>query len=122
MDPLILNEILQANNPFPCNTVGKIDLFTTNPSLTASSDEECLTFVSQEDLKNLGCDSLFEALVGADGEYSFMRDHWNPCALSVTWSDGHQEDVETAIANFLDAAHSQADIEEYKRLKAKLGL
>ena len=51
-----------------------------------------------------------------------MRDHWNPCALSVTWSDGHQEDVEKAIANFLDAAHSQADIEEYKRLKAKLGL
>ena len=42
--------------------------------------------------------------------------------LSVSWSEGNQEDVENAIADYLDAAPSQADIDEYKRLKAKLGL
>ena len=112
VDPLILDAILQANNPFPCNTVGKTDLFTTDPYLTAISDEECITYFSQEDLKDLGCDSLFGALVGADGEYSSMRNHLNPCFLSVNWSEGNQEDVEKAIANYLDAAPSQADIDE----------
>ena len=51
-----------------------------------------------------------------------MGSHWNPCFLSVTWSDGDQEDVEKAIANYLDAAPSQADVDEYKRLKARLVL
>ncbi|QNI74566.1 hypothetical protein SynNOUM97013_02521 [Synechococcus sp. NOUM97013] len=42
--------------------------------------------------------------------------------LSVTWSDGDQEAVEEAISNHLEAAPSQADLDEYKGLKVKLGL
>ena len=57
-----------------------------------------------------------------EDEYAGIGDGWNPRFLSVTWSDGDQEDVEEAICSYLDAAPSQADLDEYKRLKAKLGL
>ena len=119
VNPIVLNEILEANNPFPCNATGKMAVWTTIPDLQPKSEWESINYVSDEDLKAWECDSLFDSLITGDYE---MGSHWNPCALSVTWSDGHQEDVEKAIANFLDAANSQADIEEYKRLKAKLGL
>ena len=119
VDPLVLNEILEANNPFPCNTTGKMEVWTTNPALQAKSEWECINYVSEDDLKEWDCVSLFDSLITGDYE---MGAHWNPCFLSVTWSDGDQEDVEEAISNYLDAAPSQADLEEYKRLKAKLGL
>ena len=51
-----------------------------------------------------------------------MGSHWNTSFLSVTWSDGDQEDVEEAISNYLEAAPTKADVGEYKRLKAKLAL
>ena len=119
VDPILLNEILEANNPFPCNTTGKMEVWTTNPDLLARSKWECINYVSEEELKEWECDSLFDSLITGDYE---MGSHWNPCFLSVTWSDGDQEDVEKAIANYLDAAPSQAHLDEYKRLKAKLGL
>ena len=46
---------------------------------------------------------------------------WTQGAVTFTY-DGDQEAVEEAISNYLDAAPSQADVDEYKRLKAKLGL
>ena len=119
INPLILNEILEANNPFPCNTTGKMEVWTTIPDLQPKSEWESINYVSDEDLKAWECDSLFDSLITGDCE---MGSHWNPCFLSVTWSDGDQEDVEKAIVNYLDAAPSQADVDEYKRLKAKLGL
>ena len=75
--------------------------------------------VSDEDLKEWEYDSLFDSLITGDYE---MGSHWNPSFLSVTCSDGDQEAVEEAISNHLEAAPSQADLDEYKRLKAKLGL
>ena len=51
-----------------------------------------------------------------------IGDSWKPRCLSIIWSEGNQEAVEEAISNYLDAAPSQADIEEYKRLKAELAL
>ena len=119
INPLILNEILEANNPFPCNTTGKMEVWTTNPDLQARSKWECINYVSKDDLKESACESLLDYLTGGDYE---MGSHWNPSFLRVTWSDGDQEDVEEAISNHLDAASSQADIDEYKRLKVKLGL
>ena len=119
VNPIVLNEILEANNPFPCNTTGKMEVWTTNPNLQPKSEWECINYVSDEDLKEWECDSLFDSLITGDYE---MGSHWNPCFLSVTWSDGDQEDVEKAIANYLDAAPSQADVDEYKRLKARLVL
>ena len=119
VDPIVLDEILEANNPFPCNTTGKMEVWTTNPDLQARSKWECINYVSKDDLKESACESLLDYLTTGDYE---MGSHWNPSFLSVTWSDGDQEDVEEAISNHLDAASSQADIDEYKRLKAKLGL
>ena len=120
VNPIVLNEILEANNPFPCNATGKMEIWTTNPALQAKSEYECVNFVSEDDLKEWECETLFDSLV--EGEYAGIGDSWNPRFLSVTWSDGDQEDVEEAISNHLDAASSQADVDEYKRLKAKLAL
>ena len=119
VDPIILNEILEANNSFPCNTTGKMEVWTTNPNLQQKSEWECINYVSEEELKEWECDSLFDSLITGDYE---IGSHWNPRFLSVTWSDGDQEDVKKAIADYLDAAPSQADVDEYKRLKTKLGL
>ena len=119
VDPIVLNELLEANNSFPCNTTGEMEVWTTNPDLQARSKWECINYVSEDDLKEWECESLFDSLITGDYE---MGSHWNPSFLSVTWSDGDQEDVEEAISNHLDAASSQADLDEYKRLKAKLGL
>ena len=119
VDPLVLNEILEANNPFPCNTTGKMEVWTTDPDLKARSKWDSMNYVSKDDLKESACESLLDYLTAADNE---MGAHWNSCFLSVTWAFGDQKDVEKAICNYLDAAPSQADIDEYKRLKAKLGL
>ena len=120
VEPLVLNEILEANNPFPCDTTGKMEVWTTNPNLQPKSECECVNFVSEDDLKEWECDTLFDSLV--ESEYAGIGDGWNPRFLSVTWSDGDQEDVEEAISHHLEAAPSQADLDEYMRLKAKLGL
>ena len=68
----------------------------------------------------MGFESLFDSLIADD--YARIGDSWNPHCLSVSWSHGNEEDVEKAIANYLDAAPSQADVDEYKRLKARLVL
>ena len=34
VDPIILNEILEANNFFPCNTTGKMEVWTTTPTFS----------------------------------------------------------------------------------------
>ena len=120
VNPLILNEILEANNPFPCNTTGKMEAWTTNPDFQPKTKWESVNFVSEAELKELECNTLFDSLIESD--YAGIGDSWNPYFLSVTWSDGDQEAVEEAISNYLDAAPSQADVDEYKRLKAKLGL
>ena len=120
VDPIILNEILEANNSFPCNTTGKMEVWTTNPNLQPKSEWECINYVSNDDLKGWEGDTLFDSLI--EGEYAGIGDGWSPRFLSVTWSDGDQEDVEEAICNYLDAAASQADLDEYKRLKVELAL
>ena len=120
VDPIILNEILKTYNCFPCNIAGDMEVFTTNPNLQPKSESESINYVSEEGLKELGFESLFDSLIADD--YAGIGDSWNPHCLSVSWSHGNEEDVEKAIANFLDAANSQADIQEYKLLKAKLGL
>ena len=120
VDPIILNEILEANNSFPCNTTGKMEVWTTNPNLQPKSEWECITYVSEDDLKQWECECLFPSLFS--GVYEGIGDSWKARFLSVSWSVGNQEDVVKAIADYLDAAPSQADIDEHKRLKAKLGL
>ena len=122
VDPFILNEILKASNPFDCNTVGDMEVWTTDPSLKAKSDWECINYVSESDLKEWKCESLFESLVTGDGEYTGVGDDWYPEFLSVTWGNGDQKAVEKAIDNFLSTSPSQADVDDYKRLKTKLGL
>ena len=73
-----------------------------------------------DDLKDWECDTLFDSQIETD--YAGIGDDWNPRFLSVTWSDADQEPVEEAISNHLEAAPAQADVDEYKRLKAELAL
>ena len=37
VNPLVLNELLEANNSLPCNTTGEMEVWTTNPDLQARS-------------------------------------------------------------------------------------
>jgi hypothetical protein len=120
VNPFILNEILEVNNSFPSNTDGDMEVWTTNPDLQPKSEWECVNYVSEDELEKSNCYTLFDLLVKS--EYRGIGDRWRPRFLSVTWSDRDGEDVEEAICNYLDAAPSQADLDEYKRLKAKLGL
>ena len=97
VDSSSLNDIIGEHNHFPCNTTGKMEVWTTNPDLKARTQCECINYFSQDDLRELGCNSLFEALVSEDGEYYSLSAAWQPLCLSVTWSDGDQKDVEAAI-------------------------
>ena len=69
VDPSTLNDIIGEHNHFPCNTTGKTEVWTNNPALKARTQWECINYVSQDDLRVLGCNSLFEFLVSEDGEY-----------------------------------------------------
>ena len=103
VDPSTLNDIIGEHNHFPCNTTGEMEVWTTNPLLKARTQWECINYVSQDDLRELGCNSLFEFLVSEDGEYYSLGAAWQPHCLSVTWSDGDQKDVEAAICDHLDS-------------------
>ena len=103
VDPSTLNDIIGEHNHFPCNATGKIEVWTNNPALKARTQWECINYVSQDDLRVLGCNSLFEFLVSEDGEYYSLGAAWQPQCLSVTWSDGDQKDVEAAIYEYLDS-------------------
>ena len=103
VDPSTLNDIIGEHNHFPCNTTGKAEVWTNNPDLKARTQWECINYVSQDDLRELGCNSLFEFLVNEDGEYYSLGTAWQPNCLSVTWSDGDQKDVEAAIYEYLDS-------------------
>ena len=103
VDSSSLNDILGDHNHFPCNATGALEVWTTNPDLKARTQWECINYVSQEDLRELGCKSLFESLVSEDGEYYSLGAAWQPHRLSVTWTDGDQKDVEAAICDHLDS-------------------
>ena len=103
VDPSTLNDIIGEHNHFPCNTTGKTEVWTNNPALKARTQWECINYVPQDDLRELGCNSLFEFLVSEDGEYYSLGTTWQPHCLSVTWSDGDQKDVEAAICDHLDS-------------------
>ena len=68
--------------------------------LQSKSEWECINYVSEDDLKEWDCDSLFDSLITGDYE---MGAHWIPRFLSVTWSDGDQKEVEAAICDHLDS-------------------
>ena len=103
VDSSSLNDILGDHNHFPCNATGALEVWTTNPDLKARNQWECINYVSQDDLRELGCNSLFEFLVSEDGEYYSLGAAWQPHRLSVTWTDGDQKDVEAAICDHLDS-------------------
>ena len=99
----MLNDIVGEHNHFPCNATGEMEVWTTNPDLKARTQWECINYVPQDDLREWGCNSLFEFLVSEDGEYFTLGTTWQPHCLSVTWSDGDQKEVEAAICDHLDS-------------------
>lgn len=107
-DQSTLHDIIGEHNHFPCNATGKMEVWTNNPALKARTQWECINYVSQDDLRELGCNSLFEFLVSEDGEYYSLGTTWQPHCLSVTWSDGDQKDVEAAICDHLDSQSPSA--------------
>ena len=55
VDSSSLNDIIGDHNHFPCNTTGEMEVWTTNPDLKARTQWECINYVSQDDLRELGC-------------------------------------------------------------------
>ena len=43
VDPIVLNEILEANNSFPCNATGKLEVWTTTPTFSRRVNGSSLT-------------------------------------------------------------------------------
>ena len=72
VNPFVLNEILEANNSFPANIDGDMEVWTTNPDLQSKSEWECVNYVSEDELEKSNCYTLFDLLVKS--EYARIGD------------------------------------------------
>ena len=150
IDPYMVDEILQDNAGIPCNTCGKMQIYTTNPKVKAKTEWEEVNLISDEDLLQeqvqISChgpggwvngvftgkvtekkyppaESLFNYLFGECGDYEGLADKdWSPAIASCSWGSFCDDDVSEALSKFIEEQPSEDDINEYKRLKAKLGV
>ena len=72
-----------------------IEVWTANPDLQPKSEWESITYVFEAELRERGFESLFDSLIS--GDYEGLGDSWKPHFLSVSWSEGNQENVEEAM-------------------------
>jgi len=150
IDPYMVDEILQDNAGIPCNTCGKMQIYTTNPKLKAKTEWEEVNLISDEDLLQEQvqvsyhapgawvngvftgkvtkktfppAETLFNYLFGECGDYEGLADEdWSPTNASCSLDAVCDDDVSDALSEFLEDQPSENDISEYKRLKAKLGI
>lgn len=150
IDLEIADQILQENASMPCNTCGKLMIYTTNSETAAKTEWEEVMHVTsqdlQEEIKHVCCHgpggwvdgvftgkssektfpapgSLYAYLFGEGGEYEDLAsDDWSADNVSCSLGDFNDEGIQDAICDFLDAGHPCNDIAEFKRLKKKLGI
>lgn len=149
IDPCMVDEILQDNADIPCNTCGKMQIYTTNPKVKAKTEWEEVTLVNENDLreeqvrisyhapggwvngvftgkvtekKYPPAETLFNYLFGECADYEGLADEdWSSTIASCSLGAFCDDDVSEALSEFLEDKPSESDINEYKRLKAKLG-
>jgi hypothetical protein len=114
VDLEILDELLTRNLPYPANTCGKTEVYTTNQSIEIiRPDQACIDFVSQDDLtdEDGNAESLYEYLFG--GEYS----EYGHCdCFGLHMSDPTPE-ANQALVEFITNPPAQAIANEYLRLR-----
>ena len=114
VDLEILDELLACNLPYPANTCGKTEVYTTNQSIKIHRpDQACINFVSQDDLSDEdgGAESLYEYLF--EGEYS----EYGHCdCFGLHMSDPTAEAKHALIA-FITNPPAQEIANEYIRLQ-----
>jgi hypothetical protein len=114
VDLEILDELLSRNLPYPANTCGETEVYTTNQSLeTICPNQTSINFISQDDLtdKDGNTESLYKFLFG--GEYS----EYGHCdCLGLHMSDPTPE-ANLALVEFASNPSAQTVVTEYLRLK-----
>ena len=114
VDLEILDEILARNLPYPANTCGETEVYTTNQSIKIHRpDQVCINFISQDDLTDEDGDteSLYEFLfVGDDTEYGYCD------CFGLKMSDPAPE-ADEALVEFITNPPAQAIVNEYLRLQ-----
>lgn len=104
----VLNHFIALRCPFPANTCGFTEAWTTNPSLkTKNADEVEIIYVSPEKLKEAECNSLYEYVFGDSGEYQ-GRD-----SKGVYFSDGNIDQVSEALECFIEKKLPEELVAEY---------
>jgi len=114
VDLEILDELLACNLPYPANTCGKTEVYTTNQSIKIHRpDQVCFNFISQDDLTDEDGDteSLYQYLFG--GEYS---EYGQYDCFGLHMSDPTPEANQALIA-FITNPPAQEIANEYLRLK-----
>jgi hypothetical protein len=150
IDPCMVDEILQNNADIPCNTCGKMQIYTTNPTVKAKTEWEEVTLINEEDLRAEQvqvsyhapggwvngvftgkvtektfppAETLFNYLFGECGDYEGLADEdWSSTITACSLGAFCDDDVSEALSEFLEDQPSENDINEYMRLKAKLGI
>jgi hypothetical protein len=117
VDLEILDEILARNLPYPANTCGKTEVYTTNQSIKIHRpDQASINFISQDELTDEDGDteSLYEYLF--EGDYS----EYGHCdCFGLHMSDPTPE-ANQALDAFITNPPAQAIVNEYLCLQKML--
>jgi len=63
----VLDHFISLRCPFPANTCGKTEAWTTDSALTVRNEDEVeVIYISPGDLNEAGCSSLYEYVFGED--------------------------------------------------------
>jgi len=93
----VLDHFISLRCPFPANTCGKTEAWTTDSALTVLNEDEVdVIYISPEDLNEAGCSSLYEYVFGGD------LDYLNCESKGVFFSDGDIDEVSQALERFVD--------------------
>lgn len=104
----VLDHFISLRCPFPANTCGKTDAWTANPALEAKNTDEVDTvYVSPEELRQAGCESLYEYLFGENCEYPAYT------STGVYFSDGNIQSVSEALENFVEKQLPEDAVAQY---------
>ena len=93
----VLDHFISLRCPFPANTCGKTEAWTTDSALTVRNEDEVdAIYISPEDLNEAGFSSLYEYVFGDDRDYPTRE------SKGVYFSDGDIDEVSQALERFVD--------------------
>ncbi len=93
----VLDHFISLRCPFPANTCGKTEAWTTDSALTVRNEDEVeVIYISPEDLNEADCSSLYEYVFGEDRDYPYYE------SKGVYFSDGDIDGVSKALEQFVE--------------------